>query len=152
MSAIVKFLDALVERVKKIEGLGPLLARLTIGLVFVGTGWGKLHNLDGVTEFFTNLHLPAPAFQAKLVASTELIGGALIVLGLFTRLTALPLAFTMVIAIVTAKRAEVDGLLSLLGLEEFTYLIIFLWLALAGAGVFSIDRLIARWRRARTVT
>jgi len=33
--------------------LGPTLARLTLGVVFVGTGWGKLHSLDKVTGFFT---------------------------------------------------------------------------------------------------
>ncbi len=108
------------------------------------TGWGKLHSLDKVTEFFTSLHLPAPAFQAVLVATTELVGGLFIILGLLTRLTALPLAVTMVVAILTAKREEIDGISSLLGLSEFMYLVVFLWLALAGPGKLSLDRVIGK--------
>ena len=55
--------------------LGPALVRLTVGVVFIGTGWGKLHSLPQVTEFFASLHIPAPAFQARLAASTEFFGG-----------------------------------------------------------------------------
>jgi hypothetical protein len=50
----------------KLAFAGPMLARLTVGLVFIGTGWGKLHNLPDVTEFFASLHIPAPGFNARL--------------------------------------------------------------------------------------
>src|SRR3954470_24164576 len=86
--------------------LGPALARLTVGVVFIQTGWGKLHSLGDVTEFFASLHIPAPAFQARLAAGTEFFGGLLVLLGLATRLAALPLGFTMIVAIATAKRAD----------------------------------------------
>ena len=62
---------------QRLSFLGPTLARLTVGLVFVGTGWGKLHSLPDVTEFFTKLGIPAPGFHARLVACTELLGGRL---------------------------------------------------------------------------
>jgi putative oxidoreductase len=126
--------------------LGPALARLTVGVVFIGTGWGKLHSLPQVTEFFASLHIPAPAFQARLAASTEFFGGILVLVGLGTRLASLPLAFTMVVAILTAKRADIDGVSALLGFEEWSYLVMFLWLALAGAGALSLDALLARLR------
>jgi putative oxidoreductase len=132
------------ERVRKVAWLGPLLVRLTVGVVFVGTGWGKLHSLDKVTDFFAELHIPAPHFNAVLAASAELVGGLAMLLGLMTRLAAIPLITTMVVAILTAKRPEIDGLSSLLGLEEFSYLAMFFWLALAGPGACSIDHLLAR--------
>src|SRR5947209_4012331 len=129
--------------------LGPTLARLTVGLVFVGTGWGKLHSIPDVTTFFTDLHIPAPGFHARLVAGTEFFGGLLVLIGLGTRLVSLPLAFTMVIAILTAKRPNIDGLTTLVGFEEWSYLVMFLWIALAGAGPLSLDALICRMRRRR---
>jgi putative oxidoreductase len=132
----------------RVSFMGPALARLTVGVVFIGTGWGKLHSIPDVVSFFTDLGIPAPGFNARLTATTEFVGGLLVLAGLGTRLAALPLAFTMVIAILTAKRATVDGVSALLGLEEWSYLVFFVWLALAGAGRLSLDALIARRRRA----
>jgi putative oxidoreductase len=131
----------------RVAFLGPTLARLTVGVVFMGTGWGKLHSIPDVTSFFTDLGIPAPGFNARLTASTEFFGGLLVLLGLGTRLVALPLAFTMVVAILTAKRPNIDGLSALLGFEEWSYLVMFVWIALAGAGPLSLDALLARRRR-----
>ncbi len=50
----------------QVDWLAPLLARVTLGVLFMSTGWGKVHNLDKVTGFFTELGIPAPAFQATL--------------------------------------------------------------------------------------
>jgi|SRR4051812_14950789 putative oxidoreductase len=130
--------------VQRLAFLGPTLARLTLGVVFVQSGWGKLHDLPKVVEFFRDLHIPAPEFQARLVACTELLGGAAVLLGLATRLAALPLAVTMVVALVTAKRPDIGGIGDLFGVVEWTYLVLFLWLAVAGAGPLSLDHVIAR--------
>ncbi len=129
----------------KLAFVGPALARLTVGLVFIGAGWGKLHSLGDVTDLFARLHIPAPGFNARLEASTELFGGILVLIGLGTRLVSLPLAFTMVIAILTAKRADITGLTVLVGFKEWSYLVFFLWLAVAGAGSLSLDGLVARF-------
>ena len=134
----------LLAPIQRVAFLGPTLARLTVGLVFMHTGWGKLHDLEKVTDFFTDLHIPAPAFQARLVACTELIGGLAMLLGLGTRLAAIPLSITMVVAIATAKRDELHGVFDLVGFEEWSYLVFFVWLALAGAGPLSLDHLVAR--------
>src|SRR5215831_5222768 len=65
-------LEALRTRVlTRLEGLswvGPLAVRLSLGDVFLGTGWGKLHNLGQVTSFFTELGIPFPGVNAALVA------------------------------------------------------------------------------------
>jgi putative oxidoreductase len=122
--------------------VGPLAVRLSLGAVFLGTGWGKLHNLGQVTSFFTELGIPFPAVQAAMISGIELVGGTLILLGLLTRFTAVPLMGTMVVAILTAKRPEIEGIRSLLAFEEFTYFAGFLWLFVAGAGKASLDSLI----------
>jgi putative oxidoreductase len=121
---------------------GPLLVRLSMWGVFSATGWGKLHDLQKVTGFFTELGIPMPGLNALVVSLIEFVGGWLLLVGLFTRVTALPLAFSMLVAILTARRAEIDGLQSLLGFNEFTYLACFVWLAVAGAGPISLDRLL----------
>jgi len=143
-------LKSAIERITTIRDklifLGPTLARLTVGAVFIGTGWGKLHNIDQTVEYFASLHIPAAAFQARLAAGTEFFGGILVLLGLGARLASLPLAFTMVVAILTAKRAEIDGVTTLLGFEEWSYIVFFIWIALAGPGPLSLDALIRKMR------
>jgi len=139
-------LDTLRARVlavlDRFSWVGPLAVRLSLGAVFLGTGWGKLHNLGQVTSFFTELGIPFPAVQAAMVSGIELVGGTLVLVGLFTRFAAVPLMGTMIVAILTAKRPEIDGIRSLLSFEEFTYLAGFLWLTVAGAGKASLDWLI----------
>ena len=154
MTTLIHFTKQVAARTRAIADkcapLGPALARLTVGVVFIGTGWGKLHSLPDVTEFFASLHIPAPAFQARLAAGTEFVGGILVLAGLFTRFASLPLAFTMVVAIATAKRADITGPSALLGFEEWSYLVFFVWLALAGPGALSLDALWSKLRgRAR---
>lgn len=144
-----KIRDRLHTLARRLGPLGPTLARLTVGLVFIGTGWGKLHTLPDVTEYFASLGIPMPGLNARVAASTEFFGGVLVLVGLCTRLAVLPMAFTMVIAILTAKRGDIHGLTDLVGFEEWSYLVLFLWLAVAGAGPLSLDRLLApridRW-------
>jgi len=122
--------------------VGPLAVRLSLGCVFLGTGWGKMHNLGQVTSFFTELGIPFPAVNAAMVSGVELVGGTLILLGLFTRFAVLPLMATMVVAILTAKRPEIEGIRSLLAFDESLYFAGFLWLFVAGAGKASLDALL----------
>lgn len=114
--------------------------------VIFQSGWGKLHDLEKVTSFFTELGLPAAAFQARLASTTELVCGGLLLVGLATRFAAVPLVVTMAVAIRTAlwDQVEVDGIPSLVGLQEFAYVAPLLWLATDGAGPLSLDRLLAR--------
>jgi putative oxidoreductase len=128
----------------KARWLPPLVTRVTLGVLFLSTGWSKLHDLDKVTGFFTELGIPAPAFNATLVAYTETICGILLLLGLATRLACVPLFITMVVATVTAKLGQVHSLPDLFGLVEFTYLGLLLFIGVYGPGAFSVDVAIAR--------
>jgi putative oxidoreductase len=134
----------------RVQWLAPLLARLAVGLVFVSTGWGKVHDLAKVTAFFMQLGIPAPGFHAVLVGYSELICGALLVVGLVTRFATVPLAVSMVVAILTAKRPDLHGLFDLVGFDEFTYLCVLVVIALVGPGSASLDRAVVRrlgWAR-----
>jgi len=144
MGKLLALRDKAVATLDKLSWLAPLLLRITLGVVFMGTGWGKLHSLDKVTDFFTELHLPAPHFQAILVACTEFFGGIAILVGVLTRLAAIPLAITMIVAILTAKREQLDGFTALVGFEEWSYLVMYLALIVLGPGKLSIDHLLAR--------
>ena len=129
---------------KKLDWLALLVARLTVGILFVSTGWGKVHNLAKVTDFFTELMIPLPAFNATLASWTELVCGALLVIGLASRLASLPLVVTMTVAILTAKRDDIHGLADLFGQVEWTYLAILLVIAAVGPGAASVDRLVVK--------
>lgn len=132
------------EIIDRLRWLAPLIGRLAVGLLFVSTGWGKVHDIPKVTHFFEQLGIPAPGFQAVLVGYSELICGSLLVVGLFARLATVPLIVSMTVAILTAKRSELHGLFDLVGFEEFTYLCVLVMIAIIGPGAVSLDRLMAR--------
>lgn len=124
--------------------LPPTVARLTIAGIFLQTGWGKLNDLPKVIGYFRELGIPAPEFQAPLAATAEFVCGALILLGLFTRVASLPLIGTMVVAILTAKRPDIHSYADLFGMEEYLYIVILLWLGAYGAGPLSLDAVFAK--------
>ena len=128
--------------------LAPLFARITAGWVFLWSGWGKLQNLPQVTENFIGWGVPFPHLLTPFVSGVEFFGGLFLLLGLLTRISAGALGITMIVAIKSAKWADVDSLETLLGFDEFEYLALFLWLAVAGAGPLSLDHLLQRsWGR-----
>jgi putative oxidoreductase len=132
------------ETLGRIQWLAPLLGRLAVGLVFMSTGWGKVHNLDKVTHFFVELGIPAASIQAPFVSYLELVGGTCLVLGLAARLFSVPLMISMVVAILTAKRSDLHGLFDLAGFDEFTYFCVLAMIAILGPGKVSLDTLVAR--------
>lgn len=135
----------LAERIgNALTWVSPTLARLTVGMVFFQSGWGKLHDLQKVINYFTDLGLPAPAFQARLASTTEFVCGALLLAGLATRFAVVPLIITMCVAIRTALWDQVEGVSTLVGLTEFAYIALLAWLGTNGPGPLSLDQLIAR--------
>ncbi|BCU76694.1 DoxX family protein [Luteolibacter sp. LG18] len=157
-------LAKLCTRLRGLEAPGRdavlLFLRLTIGAQFFLTGKGKLAHLDKVSGFFESLHIPAPHFHAVLVANVEMIGGLLLVLGLATRLAAVPLTVSMVVAYLTAHLNDVlhpedaegaTGLSAFLthvsafiDQKPFPFLIVCLVLLAFGAGRISLDHLIGK--------
>jgi putative oxidoreductase len=123
-----------------------LLVRLYWGWSFFQTGKGKLLNHAQVTEFFTSLHLPLPGLNAWMAGTTECLGGLLLLVGLASRLAAIPLIVTMVVAYLTADLDKVLGIFSepdkFTSADPFLFLFAAVIVLVLGPGAFSLDRLI----------
>ena len=149
------FLDRIQDFLRQSERIAPfvpkLVTRLIIGQAFLLTGWGKLHNHDGVTEFFTSLHIPFPGANAWFIACVEFVGGIALILGLGTRLFGALLSCTMIVAMLTADRAKFVAALDLwpenglVDLTPFAYLVFLIWLVAYGPGWLSIDHGLTWW-------
>jgi len=154
-------MQKLIDRIRKSYGgfvtalnllHSPLLVaiRLYWGWQFMQDGWGKLTHLDKVTEFFASLSLPAPGMAALMVASIELIGGALFALGIASRLTSLVLFANMTMAYLSVPddRTNFFHILSkpddFYGATPYTYWFAALLILILGPGVFAVDWIIAR--------
>ncbi|MEM7626666.1 MAG: DoxX family protein [Planctomycetota bacterium] len=89
---------------------GLLLLRVTLGGLFIFHGTAKFAGgIDGFAGYLDSLGVPLPLLNAYLAAGTEIVAGAAVALGLFTRLAAIPLAFTMAVAFVAAKGATLSA-------------------------------------------
>jgi putative oxidoreductase len=66
---------------------------------------------------------------------------------LLSRLASLPLIVVMTVAILTAKSDALHGIADLLGFEEWTYIVLAVWIAVAGPGPLSLDRLVQQLLR-----
>ena len=148
MQYLVNMLIDWPQRVAQyLQWLAPLFARIVVGWVFLWSGWGKLTHLPLVTENFAGWGIPMPELLAPFVSGVEFFGGIFLLLGLLTRISAGTLGVVMIVAVRVAQWDQIDSLETFLGFEEIMYLAIFLWLAIAGPGVISFDRLLQqRWR------
>lgn len=123
-----------------------LVVRLYWGWQLAQNGWGKLHNLDNVTQFFSSLGLPAPGPTAAFVASFELIGGTLLALGLLSRIAAIGIAIDMFTAYATADKEALHSFLTEPGkfyvADPYTFLFAGLLIMVFGPGKLSLDTLL----------
>jgi putative oxidoreductase len=141
---IVAVRDLIRNITARLQWLPPLCARLVLGVVFIQSGWGKLHDLAGTTENFAGWHIPFPHFNAVLASSTEFLGGCLILVGLGTRFAAVPLIVVMAVAIASAKWSRIEDWTDFFGFDEVAYAVMFLWLWVGGAGKVSLDYLVGK--------
>ena len=115
------------------------------GWSFFLTGKGKLTHLEKTTEFFTSLNLPLPKLNAIMAGSTECFGGALLLLGLFSRVVSVPLIFTMVVAYATADKDALAAIFSdtdkFVSATPFPFLLAALLVLAFGPGKLSLDAL-----------
>jgi putative oxidoreductase len=113
------------------------------------SGKGKLLNIDRTAEFFGTLNLPMPLFTAYLTATTECFGGLLLVAGLASRLVAIPVAFTMIVAYVSADYEAVTSIFSdpdkFVAAAPFLFLLSALVVLAFGPGALSVDAIIKRF-------
>ena len=132
-----------------LQSLFLLFVRVYWGWQFWQTGWGKLHNLPHVVEFFTRLGIPAPALNAYFVSSLECFGGVLLAVGLGSRILAFMFTIDMIVAYVTGDRAALLSIFSkpddFMAAAPFTFLMASLIILIFGPGRFALDYLIERY-------
>jgi putative oxidoreductase len=145
---ILRAYDSFVRLVSSLQSPFLLIVRVYWGWQISQNGWGKLHNLPHVTEFFASLGLPAPGATATFVATFEFVGGILLAVGLLSRIAALGLVTDMFMAYITADR---DSLLAFFsnpgkfsGADPFIFLFVGLIILIFGPGKASLDTLLDR--------
>lgn len=98
-------LEQSLQKLGHVDGLATVALRFILVPVFWMAGMQKLNHFDSTVEWFGNsdwgLGLPLPWLLALLATATELLGAILLALGLLTRLIAVPLIITMLVAIIS---------------------------------------------------
>jgi putative oxidoreductase len=128
-------------------GLGwwPALVRVAAGVTLIAVSLSKFTRHEELVESFERYGLPWPDASVYLAGTIELCGGVLFVLGLVTRLAALAVTGSMVVALATGGRVDVDLYHVGLGAALLAAALFLLW---SGAGPWSIDeRLVRRDRQ-----
>ncbi|HTZ99320.1 MAG TPA: DoxX family protein [Candidatus Aquilonibacter sp.] len=125
-----------------------LVVRLYWGWQLAQTGWAKLQHLDKITGFFASLGIPHPGPTAAFVAFVEFVGGILLAIGLFSRVTGLALAIDMIVAYITADHDALFSFFSDPGkfynADPYTFLFASLLILIFGPGLVALDTLLAR--------
>ena len=134
-----------IEKVAKVQGLGLTILRVVVGTVFFVHGLQKLFlmGFGGVAGMLEGLGVPAPGLFAVILTLVELLGGLALMLGLFTRIAAIPLAVDMLVATLTVHLP--NGFSAQNGGYEFTLVLLAasVALAVAGPGEAALDRFLA---------
>jgi putative oxidoreductase len=152
MKVLLNFYTRFGSLVSYLQSPFLLAVRLYWGWQFAQSGWGKLHHLEKISGYFMSLNIPLSAATAHFIAGLEFIGGILLILGLGSRLIGLLLSCNMFVAYWTADR---DALLSVFSdpgkfyvADPYTFLFASAMILVFGAGIFSMDALLAK--RCRT--
>ena len=113
------------------------------------TGQAHLAHIGKVADFFVTLGIPFPTLNAYLSSTVEFFGSLLLIIGLASRLTAVPVAVTMGVAYLTADFQAITSFFSdpdkFVKADPFPYFICALIVLVFGPGRFSVDALI-KWK------
>lgn len=126
----------------------PLILRLAVGVVFLAHGLSKFGDLNGVSQMFGSMGMPAAGLMAAMVAAMEAVGGAALILGIGTRIAAVLLSAVLMVAIVMVK-ARV-GLIAPMGAPlpgaelDLALLAGLVALILQGGGLLSFDKVVLK--------
>ena len=139
-----------------------ILIRIAVGAVFLSEGVQKFLNPDDVgAGRFARIGIPNAEVMGPLVGTIEIVCGALVLLGLLTRVAVVPLIGIMVVAIITTKIPILMGMdlgpfrvrqlddygfwsMAHESRTDFAMLLGSLFLLIVGAGRWSVDALVRR--------
>ena len=131
--------------------IGIVLARVTVGALFLLSGGGKLfvkERREQMRQTLRNAQVPFPDLNAILVSTVEFVFGFLLIVGAATPLACVMLSGVMIVAIFTnavrtiKSSSPISWLSEFLYLPEVLYLVILAWLFLSGPGWLSVDHLL----------
>ncbi|MGD0415610.1 MAG: DoxX family protein [Terriglobales bacterium] len=131
-----------------------VLVRLLVGWVFLSEGIQKFLFPEALgVGRFVKIGIPAPHFFAPFVGVVEIVCGSLLILGLLTRLAAIPLLIDISVAILTTKIPMLAKSGSWAAMHEartdYCMWLGALFLLIVGAGSWSLDAYLSR-RESRT--
>jgi len=145
---LTRLYGLLVTAASSLQSPFLLLVRLYWGFQMMQTGWGKLHNLAGVTEYLASLGVPLPTLTTPVIVVLEFAGGILIMLGLGSRLLAFLLTCDMIVAFLAADRDKLVVFLSdpdtFYKAAPYPFLLAFLIVLIFGPGRLSLDALLSK--------
>lgn len=142
----------------------PLFLRLIIGFGAMAHGWAKLsRGPAGFEKLLLQIGVPFPHFNSWAVPITEVVGGFAIFIGVFVSIAAIPLILTMLVAMFTVQINYGFSSVKTIGLTtdgpvfgppgyeiNLLYIAGLISIILTGAGIFSIDSLLAHPKKTLT--
>ena len=124
-------------------GWGIAAVRLAASIVLIVAGFSKFGNLNGFAGFLTNVGFPAPGLLAPFVATLELVGGILLLIGLGTRWVAILFVIHFLIIAFVVKLPRMGWDPSRIDVMMLAAAILML---LAGPGKAAVDEVLAKRR------
>lgn len=140
--------EVLVSGANLLQSPFLLLLRIYFFWQLFQTGQGKLAHIEKISDYFVSLGIPLPTLNAYLAGATETFASLLLIVGLASRLSAIPVTIVMIVAYLTADFEAVTNFFSdpdkFVKADPFPFLITALIVLVFGPGKFSIDAVI-KW-------
>lgn len=132
-----------------------LLFRVFWGYQFAISGFGKFLHYPDIVSYFQSIDIPYAQYAVGVIGAIELIGGLLLIFGIFTRITAIPLFLLMVGAFKFAEKEAVDALIKnhdvmpIMNATPYLFAVAALLLFCFGPGKIAVDYIIGGFNKTK---